>query len=250
MSRTYPLSKPALRPTCVALVTLGMSLGLSTSLAARQTGSTSLFDSKPLDQQRFAVLAQPIGHNDWKLLVLEQIRSRPRCWMPRSDGLIDPSLNKFNFAGICSRYLDSNGYSLRGGQEDMPSAFRLRIQQSNQELTLMAMDPNRSTMIPVGRGRIPRRDRNGFVKLTLEPNWALERRVYKGRTLSHIYFAHPASVKVLLAKASSHQQINGHITQGFIRQPMAPPLPSVPRGRINISQSGRPIRIEVIPFSP
>ncbi|MFL0773367.1 MAG: DUF3747 domain-containing protein [Prochlorococcus sp.] len=251
MSRTYPLSQSALRPTGIALVTLAMSLGLSTSLPARQTGTNSIFDSKPLDQQRFAVLAQPIGHNDWKLLVLEQIRNKPRCWTPRSDGLIDPSLNKFNFAGICSRYLDSNGYSLRGGKQDMPSAFRLRIQQSHQELRLLAMDPNRSTTIPVGRGKIPRRDRNGFVKLSLEPGWALERRVYQGRTLSHVYFANPAPVNALLAKASASPAIHGQPNLGFIGQPTAPPpRPGAPSRGINISQSGGPIRIEVIPFRP
>ena len=37
---------------------------------------------------------------------------------------MDPSLNRFNFTGICSRYIDSNGYSLRIGEQ---TAEQLKI---------------------------------------------------------------------------------------------------------------------------
>ena len=47
--------------------------------------------------------------------MLEQIKAQPRCWKARQDGLVEPRLNRFNFSGICKRYLDSNGYSLRSG---------------------------------------------------------------------------------------------------------------------------------------
>ena len=105
----------------------GLALAGSAGLAI-QGGSraASLFNSLPLDQSRFAVLAQPVGRSDWKLLVLEQIRPEPRCWQERPDGLIDPALNRFDFSGICSRYIDSNGYSLRVGDSDLGSSHRLR----------------------------------------------------------------------------------------------------------------------------
>ena len=69
------------------------------------------------------MLAQAIGRAQWKLLVLEQIKAQPRCWRARQDGLVEPSLNRFNFSGICKRYLDSNGYSLRSGGQDLGTRF-------------------------------------------------------------------------------------------------------------------------------
>ena len=103
MSRTY------LRAAGLTAVGL-LAAGLSQEGSAR-----ALFDSAAVPQERFAVLAQPTSRAQWKLLVLEQIKAQPRCWRARQDGLVEPSLNRFNFSGICKRYLDSNGYSLRSG---------------------------------------------------------------------------------------------------------------------------------------
>ena len=58
-----------------------------------------LFSSSPLDQQRFQVLAQPLREGGWKLLVLEQLKPSPACWRVRSDGLVSPSLVRFDFSG-------------------------------------------------------------------------------------------------------------------------------------------------------
>jgi hypothetical protein len=183
-----------------------------------------------------------VGQRNWKLLVLEQIKQRPRCWTPRADGLVDPTLNTFNFAGICSRYLDSNGYSLRSGGEDLGSRFRLSLRQRGNSLQLQALNPRQGAPIVVGRATIPRRDRDGFVQIQLDPAWRLERRVYKGRTLSHVYFAHPDPVNRLLARAERGSD------SGFSRlgAPTAPTAPSINQ-RI---ASGEPIRLEVIPYRP
>ena len=70
--------------------------------------------------------------------MLEQIKARPLCWEEREDGLIKPSLNEFNFSGICSRYLDSNGYSLRTGGADSDKRYRLKLEQSGNRLVLVA----------------------------------------------------------------------------------------------------------------
>ena len=91
MSRTY------LRAAGLTAVTL---LGAS---HLQESAARSLFDSTAVPQERFAVLAQPIGRAQWKLLVLEQIKAQPRCWRARQDGLVEPSLNRFNFSGICKR---------------------------------------------------------------------------------------------------------------------------------------------------
>ena len=143
MSRTYPGS---------------LAAGLLLSLTGLPLLAAGLFDSQPLDEERFAVLAQAVGSNSWKLLVLEQIKARPLCWEERADGLVKPSLNDFDFTGICSRYLDSNGYSLRAGGEDMDRSFRLRLQQDRDDLVLMAIDPDQGVPIPVARANRPRRD--------------------------------------------------------------------------------------------
>ncbi len=109
-------------------------LGTPPYCCRRQKSARGLFDSKALQQNRFALLAQPVGQSKWKLLVLEQIKQRPRCWTPRADGQLDPTLNTFNFGGICSSYLDSNSYSLRSGGEDLGSRFRLSLRQRENSL--------------------------------------------------------------------------------------------------------------------
>ena len=82
---------------------------LAASSSALPGWTRSLFDSKPLKQDQFAVLARAVGRDGWKLLVLEQIKVRPLCWKDQADGLVEPSLNSFDFTGICGRYRDSNG---------------------------------------------------------------------------------------------------------------------------------------------
>ncbi|MBM5785981.1 MAG: DUF3747 domain-containing protein, partial [Cyanobacteria bacterium K_DeepCast_35m_m1_288] len=176
-------------------------LALSAAIAA-PAWAASVFTSQPLDQARFAVLAQPVGKSDWKLLVLEQIKPEPLCWEKRSDGLIDPALNRFDFSGICSRYIDSNGYSLRVGDEDLASRYRLRLEQQGNKVSLLAMTPSQPTELLVGRGSMSQRDREAFVAIELEPGWSLERRAYGSQTLSHVYFANGTSLSQLIAKAS------------------------------------------------
>ena len=95
----------------------------------------------------------------------------------------------------------------------------------------------------VGRATIPKRDRNGFVQIRLDPAWRLERRVYKGRTLSHVYFAHPDPVNRLLARAEQGSD------SGFSRLG-APTAPMAPRRNQRVASNGQPIQLEVIPYRP
>ena len=239
MSRTY------LRAAGLTAVVL-LGAGHLQKSAAR-----SLFDSTAVPQERFAVLAQPIGKTQWKLLVLEQIKAQPRCWSPRQNGLVEPSLNRFDFTSICKRYLDSNGYSLRSGGQDLGTRFRFRLKQSGASLKLEALDPQQKAPLLVGQARFRGRDPNGFVPLQLEPGWTLERRVYQGRKLNHLYFAHQAPVNRLLALANSRGQGSGFKRLGAPRPPVAPPpLPSsksMQRRSTRIASSG-PIRLKVIPY--
>ena len=245
MSRTY------LRAAGLTAVGL-LAAGLSQESAAR-----ALFDSAAVPEKHFAVLAQPIGRAQWKLLVLEQIKVQPRCWRARQDGLVEPSLNRFNFSGICKRYLDSNGYSLRSGGQDLGTRFRFRLKRSGTSLKLEALDPQQRAPLLVGQAPLPAgRDPNGFVALRLEPGWALERRVYQGRPLNHLYFAHQDPVNRLLALASSRGQRSGFNRLGNPMAPIAPPpLPTARASRRRTTHrrttrlaSTAPIRLQVIPY--
>jgi hypothetical protein len=232
----------------LALAAAGASAGLSLHGKAL---ATSLFSSRPLDASRFAVLGKPVGNNDWNLLVLEQIAPAPRCWERRADGLIDPALNRFDFTGICSRYLDSNGYSLRIGDEDLATSYRLRLQQQGNSLQLMAMSPSQPTTLLVGRGQLNQRDRDGFVLINLDPGWQLQRRVYGRQTLSHVYFANPIPLAHLIAMASGSQP---HSDSQPLSSPTANPTPPrlqplSPAISSAATEQG-PIALQVIPFRP
>jgi hypothetical protein len=239
MERTY---SPRMRPL------LGLGLSAAAALAAgipAARAAMSLFGAQPLDGQRFAVLARPVGAGDWNLLVLEQVRPQPLCWQPRADGLIDPALNRFDFTGICSRYLDSNGYSLRIGDEDLASRYRLRLEQRGDSLALLAMSPAEPVQLVVGRGSVPLRDRDGFVAIQLEPGWQLQRRIYGQQSLSHLYFANATPLQQLLASARG-----GAVAAD--NRPSAGTAMDLRRGGGGgtAAAGGGPIALQVIPYQP
>ncbi|HYP04207.1 MAG TPA: DUF3747 domain-containing protein [Cyanobium sp.] len=189
--------------TYLALVGLALaSAALPATLPALAAG---VFQSQPVDSTRFAVLARPLASGDWSLLILEQIQPSPLCWQQRSDGLIDPVLNRFNYTGICGRYLDSNGYSLRVGEEDLGSTYRLNLEQRGAELLLQATSPGEPNGLVVGRARVSQRDRDAFVALELEPGWQLQRRTYGERSLNHVYLANAGALGDLLVRAGGNR---------------------------------------------
>ena len=206
MPRNYPPPAACPRPAAASVgpfrPLLLAAAGVAGLAALPATGvrGADLFAAQPLQESRFAILGRPVGSEDWNLLVLEQLAVAPRCWTARPDGLIDPSLNRFNFTGVCNRYIDSNGYSLRIGEQDLASTYRLKLVQVGDELRLQASSVSSPTDLLVGRGRVPLRDRDGFVQLALEPGWSLQRRTYQGRGLSHLYFANGESLPSLLAR--------------------------------------------------
>jgi hypothetical protein len=254
MARTYPPAaslaavgaKPRRRSTWAgAGIAAAAALGLPLVAAHRVRGE-ALFTAQAVDPARFAVLARPVSRDDWTLLVLEQLATEPRCWTRRADGLIDPSLNRFNFTGICSRYIDSNGYSLRVGQEDLANRWRLRLQQVGGELQLLASTVSHPVELIVGRGRVPSRDRDAFVALQLEPGWLLQRRTYQGQGLSHLYFANAETLPGLLARL---QPAAAPAPAGRfpLRGPVPPALAALPAPGM-LALPGRPIPLPVIPF--
>jgi len=260
MQRTYlALAGATLMGTAVAMAVPGS--GLTPKGQARD-----LFEAGAVDPDRYAVLGRPLGNGEWTLLVLEQIQPAPLCWQRRPDGLVDPSLNRFNYTGICGRYLDSNGYSVRlGNQEGSTMAggpLRLRLEQSGQELRLLANSPGLSQELELGRAPVPVRDRNGFVALRLNPGWELQRRRYGSQTLNHLYFANAASAGQLLA--ASRPGPTGPLSARRALNPMRLPPPPPPppsaalapvadggwRGQPTMPSGGegRAVALQVIPF--
>ncbi|MEB3242725.1 MAG: DUF3747 domain-containing protein [Cyanobacteriota bacterium] len=219
------MKRPYLAVATLALVaTLAPVTGALPPLWAR-----GLFSSAAVEPNRFAVLARPVGVDDWTLVVLEQLRARPFCWTPRPDGLVDPTLNRFDFTGVCGRFIDSNGYSLRVGETDLSHAYRLRLQQQGSELQLLAATPSQPRELLVGRGSVPRRDKDLFVSLQLEPGWELRRRMFGERALNHVYFANPQPIDALVAASRGR----GAVSEGGSGQAglIPPPPPLAVEGR-------------------
>ena len=119
-----------------------------------------------------------------------------------------------------------------------------RLRQNGNRLELQAGHGGSTTPISIGRAVIPARDRNGFVRLRLDDGWRLERRVYRGRTLSHVYFAHPDPMNRLLARAKGGDSRNGFARLGAPTAPTAPPRLASRR----TGSPGQPVRLQVIPY--
>lgn len=250
LRRTLAMARRTTLPALAGLTLAGACLPL---LLPRLAQAAALFQSVGVDASRFAVLARPVGDNEWTLLVLEQLAAQPACWQGRADGLVDPTLNRFDYTGICNRYLDSNGYSLRVADEDLGSSYRLRVQQVGSRLELQATSPRTSTVVLVGSAEVPLRDRDGFVALALEPGWQLKRRTYAERALTHLYFASEAPLEQLIARGQRAESADRR-SPTFAGPPpldMAASLSALGTGRDGmISQpAGRVVALPVIPFS-
>jgi hypothetical protein len=161
---------------------------------------------------------------------------------------VDPSLNRFDYSGICGRYLDSNGYSLRAGGVDLAASHRLRLQQQGSQLLLLARSSAEPRPLVVARGAIPSRQRDGFVALQLEPGWELQRRLFAGRSLNHLYFAHARPIQELDGLAAMPGVQNGPRPSPAVspRSASGSGAPGLPAG-INAAGS-RAISLQVIPF--
>jgi hypothetical protein len=100
--------------------------------------------------------------------------------------VVDPLLSKFDFTGICNRYIDGNGYSLRIGGDDLGTRYRLTVVNTGSDMELLAAptrDRSKPTLLVAKAGG----SGSGFLKLNLEPGWSLMRRAYGKKPLGHIY---------------------------------------------------------------
>ncbi|MBE9172529.1 DUF3747 domain-containing protein [Cyanobium sp. LEGE 06143] len=151
--------------------------------------AASLFEATEVNPQSFVLVAAPIGNGERaQLNIYEQIRDTRPCFAMSGSqpALVEPLLSTFDFTGICGRFLDANGYSLRVGGSDLGSGYRLSVIRSNGDNLLLAV-PTKAGVGPemvVARTQGPG---SGFLQLVFEPGWGLKRRAFQGRRLGHIY---------------------------------------------------------------
>lgn len=151
--------------------------------------ASSLFEAGPVDQSRFVLVSAPIGSGERSQLnIYEQLSNRRSCFAV-SEGkpsTVNPLLATFDFTGVCSRYIDANGFSLRVGDSDLGTVYRLMVSRSNNDTLLLAV-PTRAGAGPEMVVARTQGAASGFVKFEMEPGWRLMRRHFRGRALGHVY---------------------------------------------------------------
>ncbi len=200
----------------VAGCALGLAGALGGVLTAPPAPAQALFGAGEVDPSRFLLVAAPIGSagDRFQLNIYEQLRGTRPCFAvgEGKPAAVDPLLSTFDFTGICSRFIDANGYSLRIGGNDLATSYRLSVVREGQDILLVAR-PTKSTnlgeMVVARAGGMG----SGFLKLELEPGWRLMRRQFGGRPLGHVY-VYTDSVPGAPAQPSA--------------EPAAAPSPTVP----------------------
>ncbi|QNJ27282.1 uncharacterized conserved secreted protein (DUF3747) [Synechococcus sp. SYN20] len=177
------------RPWNAAVACAVFTATVATGLPQAAKAQGSVFTAADVDESQFVMVSAPIGKGESSQLNIYEQRSSARPCFAVSDAspaVVDPLLASFDFTGICNRYIDGNGYSLRIGGDDLGTRYRLSVVKTGSDIELLAVptrDPSRPTMV-VARSGGPG---NGFLKLNLESGWKLMRRQYGKRTLGHLY---------------------------------------------------------------
>ena len=187
MTFTIPVTQlsaviPRFLPTAA-----GLAVALTGTVPVMAQGS--LFTAVPVEEANFILVSAPIGQGARSQLnIYEQRTNKRPCFAVSGEtpAAVDPLLSKFDFTGICNRYIDGNGYSLRLGGDDLGTRYRLTVVKTASDLELLAA-PTRSSSQPMYVVARAGGVASGFVQLKLEPGWTLMRRAYGTKTLGHLY---------------------------------------------------------------
>ena len=159
------------------------------------------FDQREIDANQVIAIAAPVGRtNGYQLLVVEQLSNQRPCWREQGSNptRVEPLLLNFDFSGICGRSTDSNGYSIRAGQEDLGVQYNLRVVERGGELVLVGVPIGRDRNLPrLEIGRTRGMAAAEFSRIYLDPGWRFTRRTYQGQTLGHIYLTHDLTLAQL-----------------------------------------------------
>ncbi len=192
-----------------------VALGVSSMTGA--AAMAAAFGQREVDQSKFIAVAAPRGAEGTGLLIIEQISNARPCWSetPGTPTLVDPLLVNFDFTGICGRYLDSNGYSIRANNTDLGLRYNLRIVEKDGTRYLMGIPEDRNLpqlMIGTTNGIAARPDGSpAFTQINLNPGWRFTRRVFQDRALGHIYLTFEGQLPPGVIPPPTFQDIAGDI---------------------------------------
>jgi hypothetical protein len=168
---------------------LALAAGLVAAVPAPPSQAQSLFGASEVDPSRFVLVAAPIGSGARSQLnIYEQVRGSRPCFAVGTSkpAAVDPLLASFDFTGVCSRYIDANGFSVRVAGSDLGTVYRLMVSREKGDVLLLAV-PTRAGAGPEMVVARTGGQASGFLKLELEPGWKLMRRSFRGRALGHVY---------------------------------------------------------------
>ena len=181
-------------------------LALAATSASTALAQGSLFTTVPVELSNFVLVSAPIGNGERSQLnIYEQRTTKRPCFAVGAGvpAVVDPLLSTFDFTGICNRYIDGNGYSLRIGGDDLGTRYRLSVVNTGRDIELLATptrNPSQPTMLVARAGGAA----SGFIQLKLEPGWTLKRRAYGKKSLGHLYvYRDSAPVESAPAASSS-----------------------------------------------
>ncbi len=160
----------------------------SISFIPSQTVRASSFEEQELNQHQFAVIAAPYRHG-YNLVVLEQIPGQQKCWAEtgNSPTVIEPLFLNFDFTNACKRNSDSNNYSIRLNGRDHGLDYLTDIVEQAGELHLIGVPRDRSLpQLHIGRTHGLS---SGSLKIILNPEWRLTKRIYGDRATDHVYLS-------------------------------------------------------------
>ena len=126
------------RPWNAAVAFAVFASALATGLPHSANAQGSVFTAADVDESQFVMVSAPIGKGESSQLnIYEQRTSARPCFAVSgaSPAVVDPLLASFDFTGICNRYIDGNGYSLRIGGDDLGTRYSLSVVKSGQILS-------------------------------------------------------------------------------------------------------------------
>jgi len=163
---------------CAGALLLGAVLALP--VGGESARAQALFGAGEVDPTRFLLVAAPIGTSGdrYQLNIYEQLKPTRPCFAvgEGKPAAVNPLLSTFDFTGICGRFIDANGYSLRVGGSDLATSYRLSVVKGGGDVLLVAR-PTKSAaqgeLVVARAGGVG----SGFLK----------RRQFGGRSLGHVY---------------------------------------------------------------
>jgi len=123
------------------------------------------FQAARLPESNFAIVASnlddasivPRGYSKQRILnVYQQLSPVRRCWQARDDDSVQIDLKGWDWSGVCNRFIDEYGYSVRMRRADFQKDLGLQLEQEGPYIVLYAQNrsSDQADRIPVAVARI------------------------------------------------------------------------------------------------